>query len=116
MILGTEEHKKSQEFFTCSCHAEGVLVTDWEFKGGIDDLDISLAMFTHGTIFPKRKLLSRVKYAWKHLMTGELWEDEVILTYTSAERMGKYLIERARIKKEEHIKQIEKNQKDESRK
>lgn len=115
MILGTEDHKKSQEFFTCSCHGEGVLITDWEFDRDPDDLDISLAMFSHGTIFPKRRLLDRIKYAWKHLITGKIWEDEVILTYTSAERMGKYLIERARIKREEHIKQI-KNKEDESRK
>ena len=98
MILGTEEAVKNQEFFSCDCHSEGMLVTDW--GGGEDDYDISVALFTVGSWTPKRTLLSRIKYAWQHLRTGKIWEDEIILTYDTAERLGTYLLERSSALKE----------------
>ena len=103
-----ESHKEDkQEFFSCSCYTEGILVSESKDP---EDSDINIAMFSHGTIFPKRLLLSRIKYAWKHLITGRLWKDEVILTYTTAERLGRYLIERAKIKEKELIKKLKENE------
>jgi len=96
MVLGTEENIKKQEFFSCSCYSEGILVTDWKDP---EDLDISLAIFSHGLIIPKRSLKERIKYSWKHLISGKIWDDEIILNPETADRLGKYLIERASDKK-----------------
>jgi len=77
-----------RKVYECSCGTHLLAVaTDYRETG--DLVDITFAFFTFN---PDRfSLWDRIKYAFRVIFKGEIWEDQFILTKASAEELMKDL-------------------------
>ena len=80
---------KTEKFFLCECSLEGLLISNFNDE----DKQIYLAMFSYGTRPYKRSVWERLKYAWWHIRTGEIYKDELVLSYEKANEIGKFLVD-----------------------
>jgi hypothetical protein len=81
------EEKCKSEIYLCACHGEGIKVEKW------DDNEIYIAFWSQG-LYSKYPMTfkERLRWIWAILTTGRVWADEVILTESTAELLGRYLL------------------------
>jgi len=77
-----------RKFYECSCMTEGIMASN-EYEDDIPLID--LAMFHHG-LQNKLSLLERIRFAWKLLISGEPYADQVVLDRQVAKELGKDLV------------------------
>jgi len=79
--------KDPKTFIQCECFSEGLLCTNAK-----DEKQIYLAMFSYGIGYkPKRSIWERLSYAWHHIRTGDVWDDELIMDYSQAKELAIWL-------------------------
>jgi len=89
------KHTEVKKFFHCECGGEGLLIVDWldEFDehGRVQEFYFSMYDF-YNAANPSFK--HRIKYAWKHILNGEKWEDQIIFGRKNVKDMISFLQER----------------------
>lgn len=79
-----------KQYFSCECETEGILLS--KFIDDLEENDIYLSIFRIGQFTLKPTILNRLKYCWYHLTTGKKHEDQVILSFENAQKIGEWLI------------------------
>lgn len=89
MLTGstTETSTVKQQFFSCDCNAEGVLLSKFD-----DEDDIYLAIYTYGQFHSKPTIWNRIKYCWHHLTTGRIYQDQIVLDSKTAKKLANWII------------------------
>ena len=71
------ENNINNKFLLCECMSEGILLTN-----NREDKVVYVNLFQHANVKIKTSLLERLKYAWRHIRTGEKQHNhEIILNY-----------------------------------
>ena len=78
---------KEVKYFECICHNE-ILRAERTHK---DMNTISFAIYTLGTEPKKRSFFNRLKYAWWHIITGKIYNDEIVLDFDSLKELRYYI-------------------------
>jgi hypothetical protein len=78
-----------EQFFKCDCGTEGLMCSKFVDD---DERNIYLAIYRFGTYNEKPSFFDRIKFCWWHLKTGRNYNDQIILTYNEAKKMGNWLI------------------------
>jgi hypothetical protein len=82
-----------EQFFPCDCRTEGLMCSKIIDD---DEKSIYLAMYRFGTYNEKPSIIERLKFCWWHLNTGSYYNDQIILTYDKAKKIGNWLIENSK--------------------
>ena len=84
--------KESKLILECDCHGEMLVCNEvLESYGPQNRQEFTLAFFSYGFYNGKPSMWERIKYAWRHLRTGKIYEDCVILNDEKAEQLAKFL-------------------------
>lgn len=69
----------NRHFTLCECGEEALLLTKFD-----DEVSIYMSIYKAGQFNEKPSILDRLKYCWYHLRTGKKYEDQLVLSKTSA--------------------------------
>ena len=85
---------EEQLILQCDCHGEIMVCTEdvSTFKDSPPVQEFSFGFFTHGTYIAKPNLWWRIKYAARHLWTGKIYSDYILINDKKAEELGKFLL------------------------
>lgn len=78
-----EEEKKL--FLVCGCGSEILVAEDLQ-----EEKEINLAMFQYG-FHHKPSWKRRIQVAWRYLISGTMYTDQIILSYKDAQRLKDFL-------------------------
>ena len=80
-----KEEETRRLFLVCSCSSEILAVEDLK-----EEKEINLAMYNYG-FNHKPGWRKRLQVAWRYLMDGTMYADQVILSYKDAQRLKDFL-------------------------
>lgn len=76
------------EYYSCDCGVELVKV---EKDDEVNEIYFSI--YSLGTGDNRIPFFLKLRYCWRILKTGRPYGDQIVLSFESAKRMGKYLID-----------------------
>lgn len=88
----------NEKFLLCNCYGEGLLVIHETYETlvgdemKIFDKEFHFAVFRNYTFKPN--MWERLKYAWYHLRTGKVYEDQIILDYGKSKQLADFLVKK----------------------
>lgn len=53
-----------------------------------------MAMYTYGHFSMRRTIWNRIRFAFYHLFTGRLYDDQIVLSNHEARKLAKFLMDR----------------------
>ena len=80
-------NQDEQEFFLCSCGAEGILISRYSED---KEIIVSILEYRSPPYFDWR---NRLRYIWNVIRTGYPYSNDVILNQSDALRLGQKLVE-----------------------
>lgn len=93
--------KTREKFFRCSCHGEGMFVSNFEGEEEFYFSYWSCGYRPNG----KKSIWQRLEYCWKILMTGEFFIDEIILDKKKAIELTTWITATIESRKEDNAKE-----------
>lgn len=94
--------EENQSFVQCQCGSHGVVISEFidriqsadNLEVVIQEFHLDIFNFGHNNI--KIPFLERLKYAWKHLRTGQTTPNSITMSRADAEQLTTFLIDRLR--------------------
>lgn len=97
--------KNNELIIRCECGTDILMVHEWREKySDVQRQTFDLAMFSYGQYQNKPSFIERLKYCWRHLRTGKIFSDEIIMTPKDAKKLADFINSRLEdFKAEEEI-------------
>ncbi len=80
--------EKEDAFFLCECSSEVLVAQTYDE----DDWDDYVYLSIHSFGYRKMGFWERIKYAFKYIKNGKVYEDQIILSKNKAQDFGNWLI------------------------
>lgn len=84
--------EESKLILECDCHGELLVCNETlETYGPERRQEFTLAFYSYGFYNGKSSLWERIKYAWRHIRTGKIYEDCILMDDMKAEQLARFL-------------------------